>query len=158
MAVFIASRVVRGLAYAHAKTDREGKPLGIVHRDVSFKHIMIAVEGDVKLTDFGIAKARGFLVDNEGEVVAGKADYMSPEQANFQITDKRSDLFSAGVVLAHLLLGRNLFKGASAEESRNHMMNLPIPDFRALDQRIDERLNEILHRALVRELDKRYPN
>ena len=158
LAVFIVSRVARGLAYAHAKTDKDAKPLGIVHRDVSFKNIMIAFEGDVKLTDFGIAKARGFLVDNEGEVVAGKADYMSPEQANFQITDKRSDLFSAGVVLGHLLLGRNLFKGATPEESRQRMMNLPIPDFRALDQRIDERLNEILHRALARDLDKRYPN
>src|SRR5436190_10668453 len=89
LGVFIVSRVARGLAYAHAKTDRDGKPLTIVHRDVSFKNIMIAFEGDVKLTDFGIAKARGYLVDNEGEVVAGKADYMSPEQANFQITDKR---------------------------------------------------------------------
>jgi eukaryotic-like serine/threonine-protein kinase len=156
LAVFIVSRVARGLAYAHAKTDKDGKPLGIVHRDVSFKNIMIAFEGDVKLTDFGIAKARGFLVDNEGEVVAGKADYMSPEQANFQITDKRSDLFSAGVVLAHLLLGKNLFKGASPDESRQRMMNLPIPDFRTLDQRVDERLNEILHRALARDLDKRY--
>src|SRR5437899_3637517 len=105
IAVFIASRVVRGLAYAHAKTDKDGKPLGIVHRDVSFKNIMIAFEGDVKLTDFGIAKARGFLVDNEGEVVAGKADFMSPEQANFQITDKRSDIFSVGVVLGSLVLG-----------------------------------------------------
>src|SRR5688572_28750079 len=81
LAVFITSRIARGLAYAHAKTDKDGKPLGIVHRDVSFKNIMIAFEGDVKLTDFGIAKARGFLIDNEGEVVAGKADFMSPEQA-----------------------------------------------------------------------------
>jgi serine/threonine-protein kinase len=156
LAVFIVSRVARGLAYAHAKTDRNGKHLGIVHRDVSFKNIMIAFEGDVKLTDFGIAKARGFLVDNEGEVVAGKADYMSPEQANFQITDKRSDLFSAGVVLGHLLLGKNIFKGATAEESRQRMMNMPIPDFRTLDQRIDERLNEILQRALARDVAKRY--
>src|SRR6184192_165336 len=156
LAVFIVSRVARGLAYAHAKTDKDGKPLGIVHRDVSFKNVMIAFEGDVKLTDFGIAKARGYLVDNEGEVVAGKADYMSPEQANFQITDKRSDLFSAGVVLAHLLLGKNVFKGSTAEESRQRMMNLPIPDFRSLDDRVDERLNEILHRALQRDLDKRF--
>src|SRR5207247_9420970 len=95
---------------------------------------------------------------NEGEVVAGKADYMSPEQANFQITDKRSDLFSAGVVLAHLLLGRNIFKGAAPEESRQRMLNLAIPDFRTLDKRVDERLNQILHRALARELDQRYPN
>src|SRR5215467_4082547 len=112
LAVFIVSRVARGLAYAHAKTDKDGRHLGIVHRDVSFKNIMIAFEGDVKLTDFGIAKAKGFLVDNEGEVVAGKADFMSPEQANFQITDKRSDIFSVGVVLAHLLLARNIFKGS----------------------------------------------
>ncbi|MEY2427873.1 MAG: eukaryotic-like serine/threonine-protein kinase [Verrucomicrobiota bacterium] len=157
LAVFIVSRIARGLAYAHAKVDKDGRPLGIVHRDVSFKNIMIAFEGDVKLTDFGIAKARGFLVDNEGEVVAGKADYMSPEQANFQITDRRSDIFSAGVVLAHLLLGKNLFKGATAEESRNRMMTMPIPDFRALDERVDERLNEILLRTMARDIDKRYP-
>jgi len=156
LAVFIVSRVARGLAYAHAKTDKDGRPLGIVHRDVSFKNIMIAFEGDVKLTDFGIAKAKGLLIDNEGEVVAGKADYMSPEQANFQITDKRSDLFSAGVVLAHLLLGKNIFKGPTAEESRHRMMTLAIPDFRTMDKRIDDRLNEILHRALARDLAKRY--
>lgn len=156
MAVFIASRVVRGLAYAHAKTDRDGRPLGIVHRDVSFKNIMIAFEGDVKLTDFGIAKARGFLTDNEGEVVAGKADFMSPEQANFQITDKRSDLFSVGVVLGHLLLGRNVFKGGTPDESRKNIMNMPIPDFRELDKRIDARLNEILARCLARDVNQRY--
>src|SRR6266704_4308258 len=143
LAVFIVSRVARGLAYAHSKTDKDGRPLGIVQRDVSFKNIMIAFEGDVKLTDFGIAKARGFLVDNEGEVVAGKPDYMSPEQANFQITDKRSDIFSAGVVLAHLLLGKNIFKGQSAEESRQRMISMPVPDFRAMDERVDDRLNEI---------------
>jgi serine/threonine-protein kinase len=158
LAVFIVSRVARGLAYAHAKTDKDGRTLGIVHRDVSFKNIMIAFEGDVKLTDFGIAKARGLLVDNEGEVVAGKADYMSPEQADFQITDKRSDLFSAGVVLEHLLLGKNIFKGPTAEESRQRMIKLPIPDFRKLDSRVDDRLNDILHRMLARDLARRYPN
>ncbi|MEW6156140.1 MAG: serine/threonine-protein kinase [Verrucomicrobiota bacterium] len=157
LAVFITSRVARGLAYAHVKTDKDGKPLGIVHRDVSFKNIMIAFEGDVKLTDFGIAKARGFLQDQEGEVVAGKADYMSPEQADFQITDKRSDLFSTGIVLAHLLLGYNPFKGQSSEESRQRILTLPIPDFRRLDSRVDDRLNQILQRALSRNLDMRYP-
>ena len=156
LAVFIVSRVARGLAYAHAKTDKDGKPLGIVHRDVSFKNIMIAFEGDVKLTDFGIAKARGFLTDQEGEVVAGKADYMSPEQANFQVTDKRSDLFSAGVVLSHLLLGRNIFKGTNAEESRQRIINQPIPDFSTLDSRIDNELNDILHHCLARDLKRRY--
>src|SRR3954466_14038923 len=158
MAVFIASRVARGLAYAHAKIDKDGKPLGIVHRDVSFKNIMIAFEGDVKLTDFGIAKARGFLIDNEGEVVAGKADFMSPEQANFQITDKRSDLFSVGVVLGHLLLGRNIFKGETPELSRQNIMTMAVPDFRKIEARIDDRLNEILQRTLARDLNQRYPN
>jgi serine/threonine protein kinase len=158
LAVFITSRVARGLAYAHAKTGQDGKPMGIVHRDVSLKNIMIAFEGDVKLTDFGIAKARGFLQDNEGEVIAGKADFMSPEQADFKITDKRSDLFSTGVVLAHLLLGYNIFKGASAEESRQRILTQPIPDFRKLDERVDERLNEILQRALARDLNVRYPS
>ncbi|MBI2928226.1 MAG: serine/threonine protein kinase [Verrucomicrobia bacterium] len=157
LAVFIASRVARGLAYAHAKTDKDGRTLGIVHRDVSPKNIMIAFEGDVKLTDFGIAKARGLLTDQEGEVVAGKADYMSPEQANFQITDKRSDLFSAGVVLAHLLLGYNVFKGESSEESRERIMHMEVPDFRKKDKEINDRLNEILQRCLVRDLSQRYP-
>ncbi len=156
LAVFIVSRITRGLAYAHSKTDKDHKPLGIVHRDVSFKNIMIAFEGDVKLTDFGIAKARGFLIDNEGEVVAGKADYMSPEQANFQITDRRSDLFSAGVVLAHLLLGKNVFKAPTAEESRQRMISMAIPDFRTLSDKIDDRLNEILQKALARKPDQRY--
>jgi eukaryotic-like serine/threonine-protein kinase len=156
LAVFITSRVARGLAYAHAKTGKDGQPLGIVHRDVSIKNIMIAFEGDVKLTDFGIAKAKGFLEDQEGEVVAGKADYMSPEQADFKITDKRSDLFSAGVVLAQLLVGHNVFKGSTPEESRHRIMTLPIPDFRPLNPGIDEPLNAILQRALARNLAQRY--
>jgi len=156
LAVFIASRVARGLAYAHAKTDKDGTLLGLVHRDVSSKNIMIAFEGDVKLTDFGIAKARGFLDDQEGEVVAGKADYMSPEQADFQITDKRSDIFSVGVVLSNLLLGKNIFKGETAEESRDNIMKMALPDFRKLDDRIEERLNEILHKTLAHDVNERY--
>src|SRR5580693_8968114 len=151
LAVFITSRVTRGLAYAHAKADKDGKPLGIVHRDISFKNIMIAFEGDVKLTDFGIAKARGFLTDQEGEVVAGKADYMSPEQADFQVTDKRSDIFSVGVVLANLLLGKNIFKGENTEESRQRIMTMPLPNFCQINPLIDHRLNEILHRTLARD-------
>jgi serine/threonine-protein kinase len=156
LAVFIASRVARGLAYAHSKTDRDGKHLGIVHRDVNFKNVMIAFEGDVRLTDFGIAKARGFLQDQEGEVVAGKADYMSPEQADFKITDGRSDLFSTGILLAHLLLTKNIFKADTLEASRQNVLNLPIPDFRKLDSRIDDALNRILQRALQRDLSQRY--
>lgn len=156
LAVFIVSRVVRGLAYAHAKTDKNGRPLGIVHRDVSYKNIMLAFEGEVKLTDFGIAKARGFLKDKEGEILAGKAEYMSPEQADFQITDKRSDLFSAGVVLSSLILGFNIFKGETPRESRENILNKPTPDFTKLDSRIDARLNYILTKALEKDRDRRY--
>ncbi|MEO7298175.1 MAG: serine/threonine-protein kinase [Verrucomicrobiota bacterium] len=158
LAVFIASRIARGLAYAHAKCDKDGNLLGLVHRDVSYKNIMIAFEGDVKLTDFGIAKARGFLEDEEGEVVAGKADYMSPEQADFKITDKRSDIFSVGVVLANLALGKNVFKGETPEDSREKILKMPIPDFRTLDNRVDDRLNEILQRVLVHDVNQRYPD
>jgi len=158
LAVFLASRVARGLAYAHAKADINGKALGIVHRDVNLKNIMVAYEGDVKLTDFGIAKARGLLQDQEGEVVAGKVDYMSPEQCDFQITDKRSDIYSVGIVLAQLLLDYNIFKGASMKESRDRIMNLDIPNFSELDDRIDTPLNDILQKCLKRNLDERYPN
>jgi serine/threonine protein kinase len=156
LAVFIVSRIVRGLAYAHAKTDRDGRRLGIVHRDVSPKNIMIAFEGDVKLTDFGIAKARGFLKDKEGEEVAGKPEFMSPEQADFQITDERSDIFSAGVVLAWLLTGQNVFKGANAEDSRQRVIRCVLPDFTQLNPEIEPRLNQLLHRAMAREVGLRF--
>jgi serine/threonine-protein kinase len=156
LAVFIASRIARGLAYAHAKTDPEGRPLGIVHRDVSPKNVMVAYAGDVKLTDFGIAKARGFLTHQEGEVAVGKPEYMSPEQADFQITDLRSDLFSTGVVLAELLLGRNPFTAATPELTRANIIQAALPDFRAEDPRIDAPLDNILRRALARELPQRY--
>ncbi len=156
LAVFIASRICRGLAYAHGKAGKTGKPLGIVHRDVSYRNIMVAFEGDVKLTDFGIARAQGFLAGNEGGVVAGKADSMSPEQADFKITDNRSDIFSVGVVLAHLLLGHNVFKGSIPGKSRERIIDMIIPDFRTLDKRVDDRLNEMLHRALARDPKGRY--
>ncbi|MEM8549648.1 MAG: serine/threonine-protein kinase, partial [Verrucomicrobiota bacterium] len=77
LAVFIVSRICRGLAYAHSKRDIYGRPLGIVHRDVGPKNIMLAYEGDVKLTDFGIAKALDLMYNEEGEVIAGKDEYLS---------------------------------------------------------------------------------
>lgn len=156
LAVFIVSRVARGLAYAHAKTDPEGKPLGIVHRDVNPKNIMIALEGDVKLTDFGVAKARGFLSDKEGEEVAGKPEYMSPEQADFQVTDKRSDIFSAGIVLLQLLTGENVFKGPTPEDSRQRVLAFKLPAISTLCPDLPTKLEEILRKALAREVVERY--
>lgn len=156
LAVFIASRIARGLAYAHAKSTSENEPLGIVHRDISPKNILLALEGDVKISDFGIAKAFGFLIDEEGDVLAGKSEYMSPEQADFKITDKRSDLFATGVVLSLMLLGTNLFRGEDGFDSRENILTMPTPNFCALDPRIDEALNEILHKALSKNLELRY--
>jgi len=115
LAVFILSRVCRGLAYAHQKRDLSGRLLGIVHRDVNPKNIMIAHEGDVKLTDFGIAKALDLMYNEEGEVIAGKDEYLSPEQAKCEVTDGRADLFAVGIVLAELLCGRNIFEAETAE-------------------------------------------
>ena len=157
LAVFIVSRIARGLAYAHAKTDKDGKPLGIVHRDVSLKNIMIAFEGDVKLTDFGIAKAKGFLTDQEGEVVAGKADFMSPERGGFSKSPiSGRTCFPRESCWRIYCSIKNIFKGPTAEESRQRILTLPIPDFRQLDSRVDDRLNEILHSCLSRDLKKRY--
>ncbi|MFM8360869.1 MAG: protein kinase domain-containing protein [Verrucomicrobiota bacterium] len=157
LAIFIVSRVVRGLAYAHARTDREGHPLGIVHRDVSLRNVMIAFEGDVKLTDFGVAKARGLMEQREGNEVRGKPEYMSPEQADFQVTDRRSDIFSAGVVLSELLLGRNIFRGTTPEESRQRILRASLPDFGTLQPQLGGPVNAMLHRAMSRHPDDRYP-
>jgi len=107
LAAFIVSRMCRGLAYAHAKRDGQGRLLGIVHRDVNPRNVLVSFAGDVKVTDFGIAKALDLMYNEEGEVIAGKDEYLSPEQARREVTDARADLFSCGVVLAaHKALAR----------------------------------------------------
>lgn len=156
LAVFIVSRVCRGLAYAHQKNDHFGRPLGIVHRDVGPKNIMLASEGDVKLTDFGIAKALDLMYNEEGEVIAGKDEYLSPEQARCEITDARADLFPCGIVLAELLLGYNIFEGSDPEDTRDRIVNLEIPDFTQMREGVDERLQAILVKSLTRDREQRY--
>lgn len=156
MAVFIASRVCRGLSYAHTKRDTDGRLLGIVHRDVNPKNVMLAIEGDVKLTDFGIAKALDLMYNEEGKVIPGKDEYLSPEGASYAVTDGRSDLFPLGIVLTEILLGKNIFRGSTRVESRRNILTLPIPRFSALRADIDPKLEAILHKALERDRDKRY--
>ena len=156
IAAFIISRIARGLTYAHQKTDREGRPLGIVHRDIGPKNVMIADEGDVKLTDFGIAKALDLMYNEEGKVIAGKDEYLSPEQANYAVTDARADLFPLGIVLTELLLGRNIFRDADRLVSRQNILTLPIPRFSTLRPEIDPKLEAILQKALQRDREKRY--
>lgn len=156
LATFIVSRVCRGLAYAHQKCDSENRPLGIVHRDVNPRNIMIAQEGDVKLTDFGIAKALDLMYNEEGEVIAGKDEYLSPEQARREVTDARADLFGCAIVLSELLLCDNLFEASTPEATQRNILELPIPDFCELRDDIDPRLDDILQHAFKREREKRY--
>ncbi len=156
LAAFIVSRIARGLAYAHQKLGLDGRALGIVHRDIGPRNVMIALEGDVKLTDFGIAKALDLMYNEEGKVIAGKDEYLSPEQATRSVTDARADLFALGIVLSELLLGRNVFRGATREESRRNILAMEIPRFSALRPEVGVRLEAILQRALTRDRARRY--
>ncbi|MFA6960284.1 MAG: serine/threonine-protein kinase [Opitutaceae bacterium] len=156
IAAFIISRIARGLTYAHQKCDKEGRLLGIVHRDIGPKNVMIAYEGDVKLTDFGIAKALDLMYNEEGKVIAGKDEYLSPEQASYAVTDARADLFPLGIVLTELLLGRNVFRDADRLVSRQNILTMPIPQFSRLRPEIDPKLEKIIQKALQRDREKRY--
>jgi serine/threonine protein kinase len=108
---FVVAEAARGLAYAHDKRGRDGAPLGIVHRDVSPQNILVSFAGEVKLADFGIAKAIGKLHKTESGAVMGKLRYMSPEQVLGEPLDARSDLFALGVVMHEMLTGKTLFDG-----------------------------------------------
>jgi serine/threonine-protein kinase len=156
LAAFIVSRIARGLSYAHQKRDSEGRLLGIVHRDIGPKNIMLAYEGDVKLTDFGIAKALDLMYNEEGHVIAGKDEYLSPEQASYAVTDARADIFPLGIVLTELLLGRNIFRAHEREATRDNILHLPIPTFSMLRPEIDAKLEAIIQKALTRDRDQRY--
>jgi serine/threonine-protein kinase len=156
LAAFIVSRIARGLTYAHTKCDRDGRHLSIVHRDIGPKNVLVAQEGDVKLTDFGIAKALDLMYNEEGKVIAGKDEYLSPEQATYAITDARADLFPLGIVLTELLLGKNIFRSHDRSQSRRNILTMPIPQFATLRPDIDPKLEAIIQRALERDREKRY--
>ncbi len=156
LAVFIASRVCRGLSYAHGKKDRQNRPLGIVHRDVNPKNVMLAMEGDVKLTDFGIAKAFDLMYNEEGKIIPGKDEYLSPEGASLAVTDSRADLFSLGVVMSEVILGKNIFRGADRSQSRRNILTLPVPDFTTLRPDLDAKLAAIMQQSLQRDREQRY--
>jgi len=156
LCVFMISRVCRGLAYAHQKCDAKGRHLGIVHRDVNPKNILLSYEGDVKLTDFGIAKALDLMYNKEGEVIAGKDEYLSPEQARREVTDHRADIFSCGLILAELVLGYHYFEDINPAVTRKNILEMPLPDFRKINKNIDKKLNDILHQALARSREERY--
>ena len=113
LGLYVVAQVCRALGYAHSKLNAEGRPLGIVHRDVSPQNVLLSEQGDVKLADFGIAKARRKRESTDTGVVKGKIAFMSPEQALGQELDARSDLYSLGTLLYLLVLGRRPFEGAT---------------------------------------------
>lgn len=156
LAVFILSRVVRALAYAHQHRNRDGEHLDIVHRDICPRNILLSFAGDVKLTDFGIAKAWNLTYSDEGEVIAGRSDYLSPEQARREVTDARADLFSCGVVLLELLLGFNPFRGESGIDSRKRILHMAAPDLRKEQPGLDPALADILVGCLRKNRERRY--
>ncbi|MEC7522103.1 MAG: PEGA domain-containing protein [Myxococcota bacterium] len=146
-----------GLAYAHEKRDLDGEPMGIVHRDVSPQNILVTFTGDVKLVDFGIAKAgRGGMEDTGSGQLKGKVPYMSPEQAQGLDLDKRSDIFSLGIMLFELTTGRRLFRGKNEMETLRKIVEEEYPQPRQLNPNLNPRLEEIILRSLEKDPERRY--
>ncbi len=154
--VHIISEVARGLDYAHTLCDPGGRPLNVVHQDVSPHNILISYEGDVKLVDFGIARVGEVAEEEAGKMAGGKFAYMAPEQAVGQSVDSRSDIFAAGIILYELITGQRLYAGKDRKEKMRMVRNAEIPPPRAVNPEIPGRLEEILLKALAREVEDRY--
>ena len=155
-AVKIAAEVAAALGYAHRKTDFYGRPLGIVHRDVSPENVVVSFEGTVKVLDFGIAKAAGAVETTRAGEVRGKLSYMSPEQCRGEPLDRRSDLFSLGACLYEWLTGHKLFTGPSAVDVMEAVKNGRIwrPSYFVPD--IPPPLEQLVMKALERDVRRRY--
>jgi TonB family protein len=156
LGLLIASRVASALDYAHRKRDFEDREIGLVHRDVSPQNVLLTGEGDVKLCDFGIAKAVSKAGQTQMGALKGKLQYMSPEQAWGRPVDARSDLFSLGAVLFEMVTGERLFNGESEisvlESVRQGLTRTP----RQVDPTIPREVDEIVARALAIEPKDRF--
>ena len=158
LAVYIASKVASALDYAHRRRDAEGHELNIVHRDVSPQNILISYEGDIKLCDFGIAKAASKASKTQSGALKGKIQYMSPEQAWGKPIDRRSDLFSLGVVLHELLTGERLFHGDTDINILEKVRVAEIAPPSRANPEVPQNLDAVVLKALAREPDDRYAN
>jgi eukaryotic-like serine/threonine-protein kinase len=161
LAVFIAAEIAKALDYAHRKRDELQQPLGIVHRDISPQNILLSWEGEVKVTDFGIAKARDTIPDeNDTDMrlgrVRGKLAYMSPEQVRAEAIDGRSDLFSLGVVLYEMIAGSNPFSAPSSLETVRRIQNSEFPPLDLSRPDVPWPLVAIVHRMLSQKAESRF--
>ena len=156
IATYVIGRVCEGLDYAHRKRDIAGRELHIVHRDVSPQNVIVSFEGEVKLIDFGIAKAANKITSTQAGILKGKFGYMSPEQVRGLPLDQRSDIFAAGVVLYELCTGERLFVGSSDYSVLEKVQQARIVPPSKLVRDIPDRLEEVILKALAREPEQRY--
>ena len=155
--VHLCARLLEGLDYAHALRDNSGRPLKLVHRDVTPSNCLISYTGEVKLIDFGIAKAANHASRTLTGMVRGKVSYMSPEQAQGEPLDKRSDVFAVGVMLYELLVDERPFEADSDMDVLDNIVAGRHRSPRELDPEVPEPLEAIVQKALARNRSGRYP-
>jgi serine/threonine protein kinase len=156
MAAWIASKMCEGLDFAHRKRDRHGNPLNIVHRDVSPQNVLVSYEGQVKLIDFGIAKAAARNTKTQAGVLKGKFGYMSPEQVRGIGVDHRSDIFAVGTCLHEMLTGERLFVGESDFSTLEKVRNAEVVPPSTMVPDVPKELEQIVLKALAREVEDRW--
>lgn len=155
--VFIIGQVANGLDYAHRCTNKNtGASLNIIHRDISPQNIMLSFEGEVKIIDFGIAKAETKIESTRTGTLKGKFGYMSPEQAEGMDLDSRTDIFSLGIVLWELLSGERLFVANNEVNTIRKIRECQIPSLRKINPNIHEELQRITNKALAKDRSLRY--
>jgi serine/threonine protein kinase len=155
-AIYICMEACRGLSYAHELQDDDGTDLGIVHRDVSPPNIMITRRGEVKVADFGLARASTQLEKTDPGVVKGKFSYLSPEAALGEQVDARTDVFALGIVLWEMIAGRRLFLGESDFETVKMVQQANVPSLQALNPEVDPAFEAVLSQALSRDPAQRF--
>jgi len=153
---YVVGKLCEGLDYAHRKKDSYGRELNIVHRDVSPQNVLISFEGEVKVIDFGIAKAAGKVTKTQAGILKGKFGYMSPEQIRGLPLDRRSDVFAIGVCLYELLTGERLFVGDSDFAVLEKVRKAEVLPPSTYNRRIPEALERIVLKALSKDVNARY--
>ncbi|MCK6535782.1 MAG: serine/threonine protein kinase [Polyangiaceae bacterium] len=156
LAALICLRICEGLSYAHEATDGRGHTLGIVHRDMSPPNVLITRHGEVKIVDFGLAKANSQLEKSEPGIIKGKFSYLSPEAALGQPIDARTDIFAVGIILWEMLAGRRLFLGDSDLDTVRQVQAARIPSIRDFHPHATAELDRVLAKALARDPVQRY--